>query len=56
VNTPIFDGTELRPGNAIAGPVVVETPDTTVVVHPGQGLRVDRFGNFEIELGEARIQ
>jgi N-methylhydantoinase A len=55
VETPIYDGTELRPGNAIAGPIVVETPDTTVVVHPGQGLRVDRFGNFEIELGEARL-
>jgi N-methylhydantoinase A len=56
VDTPIYDGTELGPGNAIAGPVVVETPDTTVVVHPGQSLRVDRFGNFEIELGEARVQ
>jgi hypothetical protein len=35
---------------------VVETPDTTVVVPPGQRLSVDRFGNFEIELGEGRPQ
>jgi N-methylhydantoinase A len=51
-DTPIYDGTALRPGNAVEGPTVVETPDTTVVVHPGQTLRVDRFGNFEIELGK----
>ncbi|HYM03982.1 MAG TPA: hydantoinase/oxoprolinase family protein, partial [Stellaceae bacterium] len=50
-DTPIYDGTALKPGNSVAGPTIVETPDTTVVVHPGQTLRVDRFGNFEIELG-----
>jgi N-methylhydantoinase A len=55
VDTPIYDGTALRPGNAVAGPTVVETPDTTVAVHPGQTLRVDRFGNFEIELGKPPV-
>jgi N-methylhydantoinase A len=46
--TPILDGALLVPGNALKGPVVVETTDTTVVVHPGRTLRVDKFGNFEI--------
>ena len=50
-DTPIYDGTALLPGNSVAGPTVVETPDTTVVVHPGQRLTVDAFGNFEIEFG-----
>jgi len=27
---------------------VIETTDTTVVVHPRRALEVDAFGNFEI--------
>lgn len=50
VDTPVYDGEALRPGNRIAGPAVIETPNTTVVVHPGQTLRVDPFSNFEITL------
>jgi len=50
--TPIFDGAFLVPGNAIKGPAVVETTDTTVVVHPGRTLKVDKFGNFEILFGK----
>jgi N-methylhydantoinase A len=46
--TPIYDGAHLRPGNRLKGPAVVETTDTTVVVHPGRALRVDAWGNFEI--------
>src|SRR5258706_3297175 len=49
-DTPIFDGALLKPGNTIVGPTVIETTDTTVVVHPGKTLRVDAFGNFEIDL------
>ncbi|MEW6690692.1 MAG: hydantoinase/oxoprolinase family protein, partial [Pseudomonadota bacterium] len=48
VATPVFDGARLVPGNAIRGPAVVETTDTTVAVHPGCRLKVDAFGNFEI--------
>ena len=48
VATPIFDGESLVPGNRVKGPAVIETTDTTVVVHPGRSLRVDAFGNFEI--------
>jgi N-methylhydantoinase A len=49
VKTPIYDGALLVPGNRIKGPTVVETSDTTIVVHPGRTLGVDAFANFEIE-------
>ena len=48
--TPIWDGDILERGNEVAGPAIVETPDTSVVVRPGQTLRVDTYGNFEIGL------
>jgi len=46
--TPVYDGERLAAGNAIRGPAIVETADTTVVVHPGRTLRLDMLGNFEI--------
>jgi N-methylhydantoinase A len=46
--TPVFDGAKLVAGNTLRGPAIVETTDTTVVVHPGTTLRVDKLGNFEI--------
>jgi N-methylhydantoinase A len=52
VSTPVYDGAHLVPGNRVAGPAIVETTDTTVVIHPGRALSVDAFGNFEIRFGE----
>jgi N-methylhydantoinase A len=46
--TPVYDGEHLVPGNVIPGPAVVETPDTTVVAHPGRVISVDAYGNLEI--------
>jgi N-methylhydantoinase A len=51
VPSPIYDGAQLVPGNRMRGPAVIETTDTTVVVHPGRALEVDEFGNFEIRFG-----
>jgi N-methylhydantoinase A len=47
-STPVYDGELLVSGNRIAGPAIVETADTTVVVQPGNKLRVDELGNFEL--------
>lgn len=49
--TPVYDGAQLAPGNRIAGPAIVETTETTIVVHPRQHLRVDAMGNFELQFG-----
>ena len=46
--TPVYDGDALVSGNRIAGPAIVETSDTTVVVHPGRVLTLDALGNFAI--------
>ena len=46
VRTPIYDGHALRPGNRLKGPAVIELATTTVVLRPGQSLRVDPYGNF----------
>ena len=46
IPTNIYDGHGLRPGNRLKGPAVVELSTTTVVVRPGQVLRVDPYRNF----------
>lgn len=48
----IYDGALLEPGNRVAGPAVVETEATSVVIHPGQRLEVDAYGNFELDVNE----
>jgi N-methylhydantoinase A len=48
--TPVFWGERLGPGNALAGPAIIQVPDTTIVIHPGQTARVDPYGNVLIDL------
>ena len=49
--TPVFDGPALGPGTRLAGPALVDYPDTTVVLRPDLHLRVERGGNLTIEMG-----
>lgn len=46
----IYDGTKLEPGMTFAGPAVIEDPGTTIVVHPGNRVRIDDFGNTHIDI------
>jgi N-methylhydantoinase A len=51
VDTPTWRRTELKAGNRIAGPALVEEYASTTVIHPGDVLEVDAFGNLVIEIG-----
>ena len=46
----IYDGTRLEPGMSFAGPAVIEDPGTTVVVHPGNRVSIDDYGNIHIAI------
>ena len=50
--TPVYDRTELQPGNEIEGPAIVVDADSTVVIQPAHVARIDRFANIEINRGE----
>lgn len=46
----IYDGAKLEPGMEFVGPAIVEDPGTTIVIHPGNKVRVDGYGNIHIVL------
>ncbi len=50
VDTPILERQQLLGGNRIDGPALVEEYASTTVVHPGDILTVDAFGNLVIDI------
>ncbi len=48
--TPIFDAAQLKHGNIIEGPAVIEAEDTTIVMPPVIKLSVDKYHNFILEM------
>jgi N-methylhydantoinase A len=48
--TPVFDRAALLAGSVVTGPAVIEAPDTTILVNPGQSARMDRFGDLVINV------
>lgn len=48
-DTAIFHGPELRPGDAVRSPAVIEETFTTIVVYPGFEARVDDAGDYVLE-------
>jgi N-methylhydantoinase A len=46
----IYAGELLDPGMSFDGPAIVETKGSTVVVHPGNELAVDDYGNLVISI------
>lgn len=50
----LYDGALLEPGMRFDGPAVVEMKGTTIVVHPGNVVRVDDYGNVIISIEQDR--
>lgn len=50
VDTPVFDRQKLPPHVPLAGPAVVEQPDTTIVLPPGTVGTVDGAGNLVVRV------
>ncbi len=50
VETASYDRAALEVGNRIAGPALIEEYASTTVVHPGDVVTVDAFGNLVIEI------
>ncbi len=46
----IYNAEKLEPGMRFAGPAIIEDPGTTIVVHPGNRVSIDDFGNTHIEI------
>jgi N-methylhydantoinase A/acetophenone carboxylase len=44
VETPVYDQDRLLPGNEVAGPAILESEYTTVVIPPQMRYRVDAYG------------
>jgi N-methylhydantoinase A len=49
-DTPVFRSEDLGPETRLDGPVIVERPDTTVMVGVGQRLEVEPYGNMILHL------
>jgi N-methylhydantoinase A len=50
LDTPTYDRAALVAGNRISGPALVEEYASTTVVHPGDTLEVDAFGDLVIAI------
>ncbi|HXY31360.1 MAG TPA: hydantoinase/oxoprolinase family protein [Gemmatimonadaceae bacterium] len=49
VQAHVYERAALGRGDRVAGPAIVEQPDTTVLVPAGEAAEVDRFGNLLVQ-------
>jgi N-methylhydantoinase A len=49
VETKVYSGPAIKPGNLISGPAIIEEPATTIVVHPNQEAMLDHYQTYVIE-------
>ena len=51
LETPVYRRESLGAGFTLTGPAIIEEPDSTTVVHPGDTLIVRPDGLLELQLG-----
>jgi N-methylhydantoinase A len=42
----VFRGLDLKPGDAVLGPAIIEEPTTTIVVYPATSAQVSASGHY----------
>jgi N-methylhydantoinase A len=52
--TPVYDRSLLTNGHSLVGPALIESEQTTLLIPPGWGMRVDRYNNAIIEEDSGR--
>lgn len=50
VDTPVYAGTRIAPGQLVQGPAVIEEPTTTLVVYPDEEAMADQYRTYVVEL------
>jgi len=50
--TPVYDRSELAPGNKIIGPAIVVEDDSTIIIQPTYTAKTDPYANLEITRGD----
>ncbi len=48
----VYNQQKLVPGYVIAGPAIVESPTSTVVINEKQSIEIDKYGNLIVEMEE----
>jgi N-methylhydantoinase A len=54
VETPVFDRGSIGPGAPMQGPLLIEEPECTTLVLPGDSVTATAHGNLIIDIGAAR--
>jgi N-methylhydantoinase A len=53
VRTDIYRSEDIGPGKLLAGPAIIERPDTTIVIGPGQSAQMEPYGNIVLRIAAA---
>ena len=54
LNVPVYALDDLKPGQALEGPAIVEAETTTVIINSGDRLTVNALGWLDIRVAKAR--